>query len=51
MTCPVCGCDKLDVKETRKLNDTIVSRIRECMDCGKRYETSEMIIGPRRNIK
>ncbi|MBY0515101.1 MAG: hypothetical protein K2P78_14505 [Gemmataceae bacterium] len=41
-TCPNCACKAKTIKTVRRANG-VVSRRRECPQCGKRFSTEERI--------
>lgn len=43
MKCIFCGCDDSKVVDSRDLKDSAIRRRRECLNCGKRYTTYEMV--------
>lgn len=43
MKCIFCGCEESKVVDSRDLKDSAIRRRRQCLNCGKRYTTYEMI--------
>lgn len=43
LTCPTCGDDRLDVKDSRP-HLTGVCRTRQCVGCGQRMRTRETVV-------
>lgn len=43
MRCIFCGCEESRVVDSRDLKDDAIRRRRECLRCGKRYTTYEMV--------
>ena len=44
MKCPICGCPDLKVIDSRPIEEgSSIRRRRECMSCGKRFTTFEVI--------
>lgn len=43
MKCVFCGCGESRVVDSRNLNDNGIRRRRECLKCGKRYTTYEVL--------
>ena len=43
MKCVFCGCSDSKVVDSRYLKDTAIRRRRECINCGKRFTTYEMV--------
>ena len=41
MTCPYCGCSDTRIVDSRKREDSVFRR-RECIECGKRFNTIEI---------
>ena len=41
MTCPSCGCSDTRIVDSRKREDSVFRR-RECIECGKRFNTIEI---------
>ena len=41
MTCPYCGCSDTRIVDSRKRGDSVFRR-RECIECGKRFNTIEI---------
>jgi len=44
--CRRCGCRHLEVVYTRRQQNQMVLRRRECRHCGARLSTVERVIGP-----
>lgn len=45
MECPYCGHTHSKVVDSRQRTDYGVGRRRECLACGDRYSTTEIIVG------
>ena len=44
MRCPFCNCDDTKVTDSRATDDgKAIRRRRECLACGKRFTTYEMV--------
>lgn len=43
MKCIFCGCNDSKVVDSRDLKDNAIRRRRECLNCGKRFTTYEML--------
>ena len=43
MKCPYCHHDEIKVTDSRSTDDNNIRRRRECMNCGKRFTTYEVI--------
>ena len=43
MKCPICGSTKSNVVDTRPTENSSIRRRRECLECGKRFTTYEII--------
>ena len=43
MKCPYCHHDEIKVTDSRSTDDNNIRRRRECMSCGKRFTTYEVI--------
>ena len=43
MKCIFCGCNDSKVVDSRDLKENAIRRRRECLNCGKRYTTYEML--------